>query len=304
MTKHILILAILAISPFVNAAQVVEPPDSGKSPSTVTAPVQNPQTSPPTSDAQSVPKSSEPNPRYIILDGKAQKDAWDKAYVGFTGGLVVVAIITLGVVWYQATKTREAAEATREAAKAAQDTVGKIAEQIGVMREQNEILGRSVVEAKRSADAARGGLDALVATERAWIDGEIHLKAVAGAMRWAIRITNVGKTPAVVRRWRIDYGTVKHGEKLIQEALTSTRGEGLGILLRSEREHEVFTFKAQELFDNADGTESGMLCITITYGDVTSSAEDVEGERKSYFVYSYQPVTTRWERLSYFSRYT
>lgn len=122
-------------------------------------------------------------------------------------------------------------------------------------------------------------------------------------MRWAIKIINVGKTPAVVCRWRIDHGIVKNGEKLILEALTSTRSEGLGVLLRNEKEHECFTFKAQDLLGNIDGTESGVLYLTVTYGEVTPSAGDVAGERKCYLVCSYRPLTTRWERLSYFSRY-
>src|SRR5690349_22237714 len=43
----------------------------------------------------------------------ARKDEWDKAYVIFTGLLVVIGGFTLGAVWYQAKKTAEAADSMR-----------------------------------------------------------------------------------------------------------------------------------------------------------------------------------------------
>ncbi len=49
--------------------------------------------------------------RRVVIERLPDKDRWDKAYIVFTSILVGVGIVTLIAIWYQAVKTRDAAEA-------------------------------------------------------------------------------------------------------------------------------------------------------------------------------------------------
>lgn len=80
--------------------------------------------------------------------------------------LVLVGFLTLGLIWWQAKKTADAAEATKESA--------------AVMEEQTAILKDSVAAAEKNAAAARDaaaiariGTDAMLNSERAWVLAEL-----------------------------------------------------------------------------------------------------------------------------------
>lgn len=90
-----------------------------------------------------------------IIIGVAGKDTWDKAYILFTGGLVIIGLCTFLAVWYQARKTAESAKATSDSVRA--------------IKEQAAIMERQTKAAEIAAAAARDSVEIQIAKERALI---------------------------------------------------------------------------------------------------------------------------------------
>jgi hypothetical protein len=122
----------------------------------------------------------EREPRHIVVDGvpKIEKDPWDKVYICLTVALVVIAGLTLRIIWDQATQTRIAAEAARD-----------------------------------SAAAASRNTDVLIDIERAWLipSGGVHPKSLpTRRLRpiqtelLVVQINNFGRTPAWITDSWID----------------------------------------------------------------------------------------------------
>jgi hypothetical protein len=97
-------------------------------------------------------------PPVIVVTPK--KDFWDKLYIFLTIVLVLIGAGTLGGIWYQAVKTRDAAEATRDSAKAAQDSV--------------KILERQTAATEMAATAARDNIEFFLNKERARLRVELE----------------------------------------------------------------------------------------------------------------------------------
>ena|ERR1700722_12111389 len=117
----------------------------------------------------------------FVLLNLVQKDAWDKFYICLTAGLVVIGVGTLAAIWYQAAKTRDAAEATSVSAKAAQDSV--------------KVLERQTAATETAANAALANAQAVMNIERAWLDVSLRRE---GPAVYSLQVTNYGRTIATI----------------------------------------------------------------------------------------------------------
>jgi hypothetical protein len=116
---------------------------------------------------QTKPSPETPKPEYRGMVGEIppvivmapKKDFWDKSYICLTAALVLIGILTFGAVWYQAAKTRDAAEATRDSAKAAHDSV--------------KVLERQTAATETAANAARDNIELFINKERARLTIEL-----------------------------------------------------------------------------------------------------------------------------------
>jgi hypothetical protein len=135
--------------------------------------------------------------------------------------LVGVGILTLIVIGWQAV-------ATAKAAKATQDSVAAIQRQVGLMEQQTAATVIAASATQRSADATSLNVQAVINSERAWIAAELIPMALhfgkAGwcrrvgtgwatmsteevlrgdHLRYKLRFTNMGRTPAFIVKWEI-----------------------------------------------------------------------------------------------------
>lgn len=97
--------------------------DSEKNESkTPPAPIQNQVRSPGTQAKPDGVASENKQTDHIIVDRMPNKDGWDIANFWLTVGLLVIGFITFAVVWYQAVKTKEAAQAANLTAQVMMNT--------------------------------------------------------------------------------------------------------------------------------------------------------------------------------------
>ena len=123
--------------------------------------------------------------------------------------LVVVGAVTGRLIWYQAKKTAEAAEATQRATE--------------VIKGQTAILKESVAATEKSAEAARLNAQAVINAERAWIVVSVESPA---ANQFIFKATNVGKTAARIISIWADMAIVERGKEF-QVADGYDKGESL-----------------------------------------------------------------------------
>ncbi len=110
--------------------------------------------------------------------------------------LVISAFVTLTIIGRQTVLTRKAAEATAASAAAT-------LQQAGQMEKQTEILRDSVTVAQRSSDAALLNAQAVINAERPWLF--CSLQPTRDGNRFDVRVTNKGRTPALLLDSRIDF---------------------------------------------------------------------------------------------------
>jgi hypothetical protein len=99
--------------------------------------------------------ASEEKPRHIVIDLLPGKDVWDKVYICLTAALVVIGGFTFIAIWIQAKETAKSAKAASDSVEAINRQTAHIARQAKSMRRQTTIL--------------RNNVNALIASERAWI---------------------------------------------------------------------------------------------------------------------------------------
>jgi len=96
----------------------------GKANKKIAAPVPAEQAvSPAGSEQKGQNQTPENKQVHVIVDRLPDKDTWDKVYICLTGGLVLVAALTFGVLWYQARETARAARAANASAAAVQTEI-------------------------------------------------------------------------------------------------------------------------------------------------------------------------------------
>jgi hypothetical protein len=171
--------------------------------------------------------------------------------------LVGVGFLTLGLIWYQAKKTAEAAEATQRATE--------------VIKGQTAILKDSVAAAEKSADAALLNARAVINAERPWIVVSVESQ---GANQFIFKATNVGRTPArIVSIW--GQREIVHRGNKFQVSLDYEKGEGLintpPCLLPPTAYCTAFLNNSEELRLNSPDVWSsfeGGFSVMFSYGKI------------------------------------
>jgi hypothetical protein len=163
------------------------------------------------------------------------------------------------------------------------------------------------VQARNAARAAKAGTDALIASERAWIDGELVSSRDLGIYRCSLRIRNLGKTPAQLRSYEISIGPLSEGKSFSPEKLLSQTTRNIHVFLGSN-ETEVLEERIDmdDLFptDESIGMGKGAFCVAIRYADVVTGTPENRTEHETSFVYLYTPFLHSTERLSVYNKYS
>lgn len=190
----------------------------------------------------------------------------------FTGLLVVAGFITAAVIFWQSWETRKSAEA-----------------------------------AKIAADAALLNAQAVINSERAWIDGEIIHREQVGIHCYALNISNHGKTPAKLLSYEVRWGNLSEGVPFSSQSLDKSRIEKLNRLIGSNGPYRVGDwFRVDKMFEDLPlvaAMDTKVICATIWYEDVIAS----QGKRESHktsFVYYCRPLLDSLERQSTYDDYS
>jgi hypothetical protein len=152
---------------------------------------------------------------YVVGRCSSTGQEWYASFKQPEGWLVIVGILTLLALAYQANEMRKATDAMRDSTK----TVKRQAE---IMERQSAILEKSVVAAEAKAIAAKENAEALINSERAWIMVDVKKHGPQGILQGSSRygagpvrqhasITisyscrNEGKTPAWIVERRVRF---------------------------------------------------------------------------------------------------
>ena len=216
------------------------------------------------------------------------KDWTDRAYWAFSGLLVIVGGLQALLLYY---------------------TLGAIKHQADIMERQTRVIRRQGLSMRRQTTILRNNVKALIASERAWVDGEVvNDDKLLGVYRFALKIRNLGKTPAQVRSYRINTGPLDEGSPFSPAGLRHMRQINLHMFVGSEEERVLEgDIDMDEMFpdfagDSGFGTK-GAFCVMIAYADVITGTPENRTERETSFVYLYTPLLRTVERLSQYNKY-
>lgn len=159
----------------------------------------------------------------------------------------------------------------------------------------------SAKAAKISADAALLTAQSAINAERAYISGELVADveaAMLSEVRYRIRVTNTGKTPAKLLRYRTDCECFVEGEK--SKTLSTQRA--LYGLVGSDKSQILGEAIDPDMFEYCPSGE-GRYGIIIFYEDVVN--RDAEHRlHETAFVYRCISLTPKVERITVLDRYT
>jgi len=158
---------------------------------------------------------------------------------------------------------------------------------------------------RANADAAKASANALVNSERAWVDGVFT--RIRGDYDYSLQITNHGRTPAQLLSWEMKTDCrprVVTGDQ--QETWSNEMTGNLHILLASHGVQNIGNFEMPNTFfewnNVLDGSKTGIIRITIKYRDLVTDQSSEPHE--TAFTY-YWDVPHVWlQRISIYNRYT
>jgi hypothetical protein len=197
---------------------------------------------------------------------------------------------------------------------AAYRTLRAIERQARIMRRQTAHIARQALSMRRqtthlrnAARAAKSSTDALIASERAWIDGELVIdqeKLGLGIYHYTLKARNLGRTPGQIYSYRISPGILN--AQFSPDALIEHQTWNLYIFLGSGEEKPLREgFGMDEFFpSDADWGTQCAFCVTIIYADVVTGTPKQRIERKTSFVYLYSPLLRSIERLGPYNEYS
>jgi hypothetical protein len=203
--------------------------------------------------------------------------------------LVGVGVLTFWAIRYQARETALAAKATQKATEG----IGK----------QVEIMERQTRATEIAASAAHDSADALINSERAWIDGEL-IRETFPTVRYRLKIVNHGKTPARMLSFEINCGCLSEGTEFSPQRLSIHNTGKLHFLLGTDKSRlleEVEPLNMHVVFGGC--SEAGAYCVTVRYADVVAKYQKAQ-DRETSFVYYCRFLLDSLERLSEYDKYT
>jgi hypothetical protein len=165
---------------------------------------------------------------------------------------------------------------------------------IGINAALTLVTGVIAVFAVIQARASRRSADALVASERAWVDGELIRTPVFLGPHYQLRVFNRGKTPAHIYSYEIQYGCCIEEDYIEPSKSVGGSSYRAHSLLGSNEES---TLKDLVYLDTMSKTceRWGVCRVTILYADVIMP----EKTHQTYFIYRYDKLTAGIERMTF-----
>jgi hypothetical protein len=181
-----------------------------------------------------------------------------------------------------------------------------IARQALSMRRQTTHLKNSVIQAAVAANAAKLSADALVASQRAWLDGEFQVPSGVQDTwgTWNLVAKNHGATPAQLVRHECSFHA--EGQEFGWDSGDQKDTRIWGMLIGAGQYSEPLqTIKPDSFFAylrerGKKGAAGCTIGITLVYVDVINP----KVEHVTRFLMLYNRVSKHIERLSQYNEYT
>jgi len=183
---------------------------------------------------------------------------------------------------------------------AAYRTLKGIERQAHIMKRQTAHIARqtthlqnSVIQATIAANATKLSADVLVASQRAWLDGEFRPKSTGV---YDLIVSNHGPTPAQFLSWEISFH--REGGEFQWNSSDSKNTHNLGMLVGGGKSTDsLHRFIPNEnLLRDAGYT----VAVLLVYLDVLNP----KIEHRTRFAFHYTRRSTRLERLSQYNEYS
>jgi hypothetical protein len=169
-------------------------------------------------------------------------------------------------------------------------------------------LREQTSEIRKGSDIAKASSDALVNSERAWIDGMFVLNTTL-VTRIALNITNHGKTPAHLHGYEVGIGWfAKTGEQRGPHDLHlhTFVVENIDILLgKGEKKEGIHLLDPiRDFADEAlSGKETVLIYGKVKYWDTVTVGDKSRAPRETSFVYTYHLITGAMMREAKYTVY-
>jgi hypothetical protein len=156
-------------------------------------------------------------------------------------------------------------------------------------------MNASVQAARASTDSA----NALVATERAWLDGQLTGVVKVGVALYQLEITNRGKSPARLLSYEMNYGCCIKGDYV--DVLKGIGGSSypMKALLGAQENRPIGEpIRLKAVFEDCE--RWGVCRVTIRYADVISP----QTIRCTYFIVRYDGLLGTTEHFTFADSYS
>jgi hypothetical protein len=181
--------------------------------------------------------------------------------------------------------------------------------QVREMQNTGKQTDRLIEEATKQSIAAKRSAEALINSERAWVEGKLaepqkdFLTLDSGSpYNYQLRISNVGRTPAHVIEWEIEIGSVDPAFRELPENLSHKLRKELSLFLPPGESEPLGTHDLPEYFKDWDdilsGNKTGVFRATLKYHDIFSGSGVSREPRETTFVYSYSSLEDDFVRLN------
>ena len=269
------------------------------------------------------------------------KDWSDWGIWAFNGLLVLVGAFQLLVLWRQAKIMKVQAEimaehaahlkglvtAAEDNAKAASAAAEAASKNADFSKLNAEATSQNAIAAKASADAAKVSADALINSERARLVAEFVPKGARYGNEWhriepygpvalsmeevlagkhlsyQLKVTNIGRTPAEVFSYKINWGALLEGTPFSPESLSSSHYQSINEFFGEGDSRALHLFNVKDLFGRLLGEkEKGAVCATIEYGDTVSAPE--KREHMTFVLYYCPEATSPLQRINTQTKYS
>lgn len=146
--------------------------------------------------------------------------------------------------------------------------------------------------------------DALIASERARIGGEVTGHKIAGTVRYALTVTNHGKTPARMFGYDFQYGLLSEGAEFSNKSLSTHFSEEAYLLIGGGETKTIRDdFDMDDIFANRNGELRGAFQVTIKYFDMVSDGMEQKVHETS-LAYVYNLVLSALTPMHEHNKYT
>jgi hypothetical protein len=167
------------------------------------------------------------------------------------------------------------------------------------------MLARQTVANVLAAKAAKANIDALINSERAWVEGELvedeEAKKVS-VVRHVLKLKNFGRTPAHLLSYEIEIKPSGPSQMLDVVSYSGSRTVTLNRFLGSGATDYFDRFNLKDDFGH--GCETGTLYFVIKYEDMLGEREDHRERHQTSFLYYYTVLLETLDRVNTFGKYT